>query len=293
MADMAPRMQWIIGLDFRPSCVGALAWADWLREHSGGSQQCVAAHVVELPPGWVGPMIGTSRIEEDARRFLRECDLALDVRVLDTMTPVEGLAHAVAIQRADALAIGRRSTVNGDEIVRLGRVARRLLRRLPAPLAICPADLEPEELPLGPVLIAVAPDAPSVAAARFGLTLARSIGREAVFGSVVRPAFPIGVTYLAAAQYRGHDEDMARAELAAWFVDQGADETVSIVSEGPVVPCLYELAMELRACAIVCGSRMLSATDRITQSSVGTALASIAPIPVIDVPAPDVALSPD
>jgi nucleotide-binding universal stress UspA family protein len=278
-------MKWIVGLDFRPSCVGALEWVQWLRERGGAAQEAVAAHVVEIPPGWVGPMLGAARIEEDARRFLGECGVELDVRVLEMMTPVEGLAHAVAVHRADAIAIGRRSTIEGDEIIRLGRVARRLLRRLPAPVAICPADLEPTMLPAGPVLVAIAPAAPSSAAVHFGRALASSLGREVVLGSVLPPAFPTGITYVAAPAYRGEDNEVIRAELTQWLAEQGIGEA-PVVSEGPVVPRLLELASELRACAIVCGSRLLSATDRITHTSIGTTLAGIARIPVIAVPPP-------
>jgi nucleotide-binding universal stress UspA family protein len=279
-------MKWIVGLDFRPSCVGALAWAQWLCEGGGGAQEAVAAHVIEIPPGFLGPMIGAARIEDDARRFLRECDVDLDVRVLDTLPPVDGLARAVAIHRADAIAIGRRSSIDGDDVVRLGRVARRLLRRLPAPVAVCPADLDPAALPDGPVLVAVAPDAPSAAAVRFGRALAHGIGREAVFGTVLPPAFPAGITYLAAPQYRGRDHEAIITDITRWLGEQGVGAPAPIVSEGPVVPRLHDLASELRACAIVCGSRLLSVADRITQSSIGTALAGTAPVPVIAVPPP-------
>ena len=272
-------MKWIVGVDLRPSCEGALAWITWVMKRVGVNATALAVHAVESGSKPLLSPPGPDVIEEHVGDFLGGRGYTLNVRVVGGRQPPEALANALVVHHGDAIAIGRRSTVAGDELVRLGRVARRVLRRLPAPVAVCPADLDADAIPDGPVLIAVQPEPRCVPALRFGRDFATSIGRGIAVACVMPPAFPPGITYLPAPQYHGDDREAAEAQLQAWLEEQECPDVDLLLGEPPTVPALLDAAADVQACAIVCGSRILSTTERLTQSSVGSTLAGVAPVP--------------
>lgn len=62
-------------------------------------------------------------------------------------------------------------------MIRLGRVARRILRRLGAPVLVVPPDLRAEQIGGGPVTALTSVSADSARACRFAADLAARLGR--------------------------------------------------------------------------------------------------------------------
>ena len=85
----------------------------------------------------------------------------------------DGLAHAA--EGAAGLVIGRAARAGEESFVRLGPVARRLLRRLPGPVVVAPRDLM--AVPPGPILLATDLGDATAAALPFAQRLAARHGR--------------------------------------------------------------------------------------------------------------------
>ena len=93
------------------------------------------------------------------------------------IVPVLGLLLALMIgAAASGLVIGRAAERGSRAVVRLGRVARRVLRRLPCPVVVVPPDLS--AVADGPILLATDLDVASASAVTFARDLAARHGRE-------------------------------------------------------------------------------------------------------------------
>ncbi len=277
-------MKWLVGIDLKPSCSGALAWLSWCQAWTGEATDALAVHAVEWPSIEAYPPPDRETIQGHAQSFLRERGHALEARVMEGREPADALTHALSLHDADALVIGRQASRDGDELVRLGGVARRLLRQLPAPLVVCPADLGARDVPGGPIMLAVQPGSRFEHALRFAQRLSVALRRPLMAVSVVPPAFPTGVTYLPTPQYDGSRLEGARAHLRDWLTTLEIDDVETRVEEGPTVPTLWQMAEDEGACLMVTGSRLLTASERFTRSSVGTTLSGVARMPVAVVP---------
>ncbi len=284
-------VRWLVGLDLRPAGDGALAFARWLtaRVPTPGAHELVCIHAIE---GWE-LLLSRGQTEQALDDFARAAvDATVEraglpaetVRVVHGSTPDEALAAAVARHRADAVLVGRRSPMDGDEIVRLGRVARRLLRRLPVPVVVVPADLRSETVGTGPIVVAATADGSCDAAPVFARELQARIDRPIHVLAVVPPAFPPGVSYLPTPHYDPQIRLRRESDLRTWRQDHGLASASLEVLEGPVIPTLLARAGELDACILVTGSRNLSRTQRVFQSSVGSTVAASARCPVAVVP---------
>lgn len=137
-------------------------------------------------------------VSDSVHKFVDAGLPGFDVRLIEERRPDEVLTRAMSLHRADAMQIRRRSPAEDDALVRLGAVARRLLRTFVAPVIVCPPDLTAETIRPGAVVVAVRPDDASAAALRFAQELAKRSGRELAVVSVLPPPFPAGVSYLAA-----------------------------------------------------------------------------------------------
>lgn len=274
-------MKWVVGIDLRPGCEGALGFARFLVERVGDA--AVAVHAVQLPD-LVNRGPAPQEVREHVQRFVDQRIERADIAVIEDVDPDEALRSTVAKRGADGIIIGRRSPADGDEIVRLGAVARRILRHLGNPVFVCPADLDAGSVPDGPVLLAAVADPQCLGALRFAQTLANRLGRPLEVVAAVRPAFGSSVSYLPAPAYGGGVFERAQQELTAWLDANGAGECSATVVEGNVVPVVLGEADARQAVAIVCGSRQLSLVDRIFQSSIGGVLAGTARVPVAVVP---------
>jgi nucleotide-binding universal stress UspA family protein len=287
-------MRWVVGIDLRPHCHGAINFAGWLKAHDQtGQARFEALHVVEnrlfeLPesPSRVA-VLGHAKQATIAALTARNA-----VDVFDHVDSIEGddatemLAAAGALATNSGLIIGRRAPEDDTRIIRLGKVARRLLRRLESPVFVVPPDLEHTHLGAGPILCAIDLDQHGVDLARFGERLGAVIGRPARLMHVLDAGDPIGLEYLpeaAWADLRNRERETGQAALETWR-EQAGLSAYALLAHGQTVPKLISAARELDACMILCGSRQLSLTQRMWTSSVGSALAAAAHLPVGVVP---------
>lgn len=273
-------MKWIIAVDLGESCEGALGWARWLRT-SDADAHLVVAHAVDIATSLAPPRAEV--VMRHVRKFVQTRLPEVEMRVLEERPPEDALAHALPIHAADALVIGRRAPRDGDAIVRLGAVARRLLRRLPAPVLVCPPDIVGAEVASGPVLVCVDGEGDASALA-FGRALADATGLPLQAITVSPPAHPSGVTYLPTPAHTVGEDQAHEAAVRAWLAEQPGEPVELLVASGRVIPSILRVSDEVGASMLVCGSRLLSTTERIFNTSVGTALAATARIPVAVVP---------
>lgn len=284
-------MRWLVGLDLMEYSQGALRFARWLHERAP-EERFIGVHVLEPQPA---RMSRGDQSEDEfrlwvhglARRSVADLGAAAaipDVAVHEAEAADEGLEAALGRTRASAMILGRKARTDEDPIVRLGRVARRMVRRMPAPVAIVPPDLA-EAPPPGPVVVASGLDASSQSALLFARAFARAIGRELVVVTavVVRTAMQ---AYISSSSWdRAHVEavEEGQAALARWLAEHREDAR-GVVVRGPIGHGILEVCAREQACVLICGSRRLSLLDRLFTSSVGAELAAMATVPVIIVP---------
>ena len=287
-------MRWIVGIDFNDRSGGALHMAAWMREHAanGSPQEVVAVHV--LPEHIRTLMVQEATLDAPAmaldniRGLLAQSGLDnpfVGVFADWANTAEEGLALAAATPEVTGIIIGRVSGRDARGFSRLGRVARRLLRRLPAPVMVVPPDLQLADVGKGPVVLATDLDPASVPAAEMARDLAAALGRELLVVCVDEtlyrvPAFsPDAIVPLTLLERRTNDE------LLAWSRARGLDSARVQLCEGERVTALTSVAREHDAALVVCGSRCLSLGERIFASSTASELARRCDRPVLVVPA--------
>jgi nucleotide-binding universal stress UspA family protein len=209
------------------------------------------------------------------------------VRIVQGRSADEALTDAVAAESAGAVIVGRIAKRGSHPLVRLGRVARRLVRHLPAPLVIAPPDLV--EVGSGPVVALASLDRDSLQSCRFARDLSRLVSRPlAVLHVVSDPAqaAPYGLPGPAIDLYRGEALATARAGLAGWLVAAEVEAALTDVRIGDVVEQALAFSEEHQAALIVTGARRCHSVQRLYAPSVGRELAAAAPRPVAIV-APD------
>jgi len=200
-------------------------------------------------------------------------------------TPEEGLALAAANPEVTGIIIGRVSGRDPPAPARLGKVARRLVRRLPVPVMVVPPDLLRTDIGKGPVVLATDLDAASIPAAEMARDLARAFGRELLVACVDEsfyrvPAFaPDAIVPLTLVERRTDEA------VLAWTRARGLDSPRLQLCEGERVSTLASVAREHDAALIVCGSRRLSLGERIFASSTASELARRGDRAVLVVPA--------
>ena len=277
-------MKWLIGVDLRHGCEGALAFASWLRKHKPETD-LVAMHAIEIPKGRIPVIPDLNTVSDYVDMFVHKHLPDAEVRLFEEQPAEDALARAVSVHQADALVIGRRSPRDRDTLIRLGAVARRLLRRLPSPIIVCPPDLKEGEIGKGPIVAAVQPDAAGASALAFARSVAAQTGRSITAVSVVQRAFPVGISYLPTAGYDGEARERTESEVRTWLATiPGGDAIDVMFPDDPVIPAIVDTAEELDASLLVCGSRLLSTVDRIVHTSIGSTLAGGARMPVAVVP---------
>jgi nucleotide-binding universal stress UspA family protein len=288
-------MRWIVGVDVGAGPHGALGFAAWAARTGaprGGDQ--IAVHVLE--DEHLRVVLRLQHLDEvsaAARQATEETlarhGLDVPVEIVQAAEASDGLAAAAERLSADAVVVGRHAGLDGSGLARLGRIARRALRELAAPVIVVPHDLTPEAIGPGPVLALSSLGDDSVEAVRFARRLATWAGRELVVVHAVRFAVDRGAAYLAIPPERleGHRKERlseARSALERWVAANEVRADLLQVIEGSVLASVPGLARELRAPLLVTGSRMLSGIDRQLHTSVGSELAASAPLAVAVVP---------
>lgn len=289
-------MEWLVGMDLTDKGQGALGYARWLagvlpagRDRFTGVhvleenelRQLLRYHHLEEVEAQAAEAAARVATQAGADAVLAERRVVVGTTAEHTL---EGLAHQAGVR---ALVIGRQARRGEKRVVRLGRVARRLLRTLPAPVVVVPPDLQPRDVGEGPVLFAASTDDDATAAAELAKQLAADLGRPLSVVHVVP-----GDDYLAAEMvpagvagdfFRELRQDHER-NLVAWMRAHGLGGVPHLVSEGSVVDRLAEVAREERSPLVVVGSRGLGLGMRLFSSSVATDLAAASDVPVAVVP---------
>ncbi len=295
-------MLYIVGVDLLPHSRGALhffrtmALGPSKAEAEDEDDRFEAIHVLQDRD--LRPMLSHVSLSEVERMARESFETILDEEQLhDRLTAAE-LVFDVSAERALArrtendpeamVVIGRRSPRGGRGWVRLGRVARRLLRSLPGPVAVVPPDYRGPPNASGPVILATSLDSDSAGAVTLSNQLARRWGRPLLAVHVL-PTELTPPGYLPAEAKltldAAHRRD-AKVHLTLWLRRHELPSIESTICSGDVVEQLTSLAIERNAAALVVGSRRLSLRERLFRSSIGSDLAGTATVPVIVAPPP-------
>jgi nucleotide-binding universal stress UspA family protein len=292
---MSTTSKWTLGLDLREGAEGPLVFGRWLCAQLAmtGSAVLEPIHVIEQDQ--VGLLATADKREqvlglaEDAvaqtlSRIGVSTPLA-DLRLVEVGEPEDVLASAA--RDAEGLIIGRLAPRGKDRLLRLGGVARRLLRRLTAPTLVVPPDVRSDQIGKGPIILACDAHEDSIGATRFALRMADRLRRELVLAHVVPMPYGWSVGYLppdAVRQVRADLQTQGERTLERWATQHGITNLRGVVSEGMVADELASLAKAEDALMLVTGSRKLNALERLFVTSVGSELAASASCPVAVVP---------
>jgi nucleotide-binding universal stress UspA family protein len=289
-------MDWLVGMDLTDRGQGALGYARWLAGVlPSGGDRFVGVHVLE--ENELRQLLRYHHLEEIESKAAAAADRVVTAAGAETALVERRVIYGRSAEQAlqdlsrqagvRALVIGRQARRGEKRMVRLGRVARRLLRTLPAPVVVVPPDLQPAGVGDGPVLLAASIDADAIGAAAFAQRIAADLGRPLSVVHVVP-----GDDYLAAEMvpagvagdfFRQLREDHER-NLVAWMRAHGLTSVPHLVSEGSVVDRLADVAREERSPLVVVGSRGLGVGMRLFSSSVASDLAAASEVPVAVVP---------
>ncbi|KIG18368.1 Universal stress protein family protein [Enhygromyxa salina] len=288
---MPSNTTWTLGLDLREGAEGPLVFAVWLSNQI--QADLVPIHVIE--PDQRRLLASADKHEEAvalaedalARTLERVgADTALEnVRLVEVGSPEDVLAGAAT--DSEGLIIGRLAPRGKDRLLRLGGVARRLLRRLPAPTIVVPPDTRAQNIGKGPIVLAADAHEDSIGAARFALRMAELLGRELILAHVVPMPYGWSIGYLPPTSVRQVRADLragGERTLERWASQHGITGLRGVVTEGIVPDELGRLAKAEDALMVVTGSRKLNAIERLFVTSVGSELSASAPCPVAVVP---------
>lgn len=286
-------MKWIIGLDLRPRCCGALHFATWLTKTvPKAEERFIAIHVLE--PEHLRAALRVQHMDEvlaaarDAGHRLLEREApghrVQELEVVEARSADEGLVEALARHDADAVIVGRIAGRTESALFRLGRVARRLLRRLPAPVVVVPPDVETAGLGNGPIVALTSLDESSVEACRFAARLSELTGRRLV---LLHVAPYLELPFLQGSSVDEIAREQRRAAelaLAAWVEREGLRADERLVEQGDVLDRADAVAAERGAPLLVIGTSRRVALDRLATPSMARELAATAAMPVAVVP---------
>lgn len=289
-------MKWVVGLDLRPRSSGAMQFARWLASVARGTT-FIGVHVLEQEH--LLAVLRDQHLDEvlSGARRAAEASIASEgasgaiatVDVVQALNAPEGLRDAATRLQADGILVGRAAPREGQKLVRLGRVARRLLRMSTLPAIVVPPDMREADFGGdGPVVALTNLTDESVATCRFAESIAQELGRTLSIVHVVEPPSVASAQYVATAtleRVEAERREEARGALATWIAASGIRADSTEVLSGNVVEAASELAETHRAALLVAGSRRGgSALERILVASTASELAAAATRPVAVVP---------
>ncbi|MCY1056233.1 universal stress protein [Nannocystis sp. SCPEA4] len=282
---MSTASSWIVALDLRDRTRGALAFAGWL---GAAGEPVVGAYVLEA---WSRPYT-RGDVEADVAAAVARMAQTVGCRPPPRLLTEEAETAEAGLQRlavgATALIVGRAASQPRRALFRLGPIARKMLRHLPAPVVVVPPTLV--TVAAGPILLATDLGPASDAAVAFATDLAARVGR------------PLELVHVGEDFYEEENDeirdpiwlyarDTYRAEIAEaterWAVTHRLDHLPRHICHGDPVLELAELAELRDAALVVVGSRRLGMPARIFLSSTASALAGLAACPVAVVPPHD------
>lgn len=289
-------MKWIIGVDLRETAAGALNFGTWLAANHIESERPSFVPVHVLEESYLLQVLRHQHIdavEDLARRAATDQldkaqlgGVAGPARIVRGVVADDALVREFDAEHGDALIIGRQAPSNERNLVRLGRVARRIVRRLPCPTIVVPPDLRADQIGKGPIMLATDLEETAGSAARFAKRLAHVTGRPLVVAHVV-PADTDMARYLPDAtvdQFLSQSGLDRERDLKGWMANHGLESAAAVVSHGDVIARLSSIAEVEGAPIIVCGSRGMGTIERMFITSVGTDLSCWARAAVAMVP---------
>ncbi len=288
-------MKWLAATNLLADSNGVLELVSWLRDHlqPADEHRFSALAVVREGDYFTAPShtleLISERLEVSLTRLIEGTSARGAFGEIDVRTaPSVAVELTEEARRNDAvLLIGRAAPRENNRLVRLGAVARRSIRRLTTPVVVTPPDWTAADAGRGPVLVAVDATAPSLGALRFAEQLASSLQRPHVAAHALLGLEGLGTSYLAPAEamaLRGRHKDAESQRLVDFLEQHGYGQLPLRSVSGPTINVLLDVAAEVDAVAIVCGSRRLSLGERLFSASVGSELAALAPLPVAIVP---------
>ena len=283
-------MRFVVGLKFGSEDQGAVALSGWLRAQSSEAV-FLAQHSIDPRLRTMDPDIAY-QTSSGSHQLAEEAFASVGIKDVDTSVKAEGapevnLARSAAFNGADAVIVGRRARTKQHRVVRLGAVARRLLRDLPAPVLVAPPDLASTGIGSGPVLIALDGETQETRAVAFARRFAAATDRKLAVAHVFPSFTQLAAPYVPTAfltRVRTQLQEHTRTRLEAQIDTAGVSDLPLLTAEGAAVSGLIDLAREAGACLVVCSSRQLTTSARIFESSVGSSLAATAPFAVAVVP---------
>lgn len=291
-------MRWIIGLDLRPRSVGALRFASWLGAATAPreAERFIAVHVLEEEH--LRAALRTQHLAEveaaargQVRRLLDAEDpdgRIVEVEVVQATAADEGLRAEQKARGADGAVIGRIARREERRLVRLGRVARRLLRDPPGPTFVIPPDLGRDAIGDGPIVALTSLDVDAEAACAFAARLAARTGRPLDLVHVVPHLAANSPEFIPAHLLAEHSEELVKQgekDLAAWVKDRGLHPSRTHVLRGDLFDAAVLHAEQVRAPFIVIGLHPRGGLERLVSPSIASELAATATVPVLVVPA--------
>jgi nucleotide-binding universal stress UspA family protein len=162
--------RWVIGLNLSTEELGPLELGAWL--HEAMAARLTAVHVAVTP---ALPRRLAAELEEALQRVLERQIAEAGHVVVSDVRHGRSVAGEL-IERAAALdaglLVGRCAPRSSAALVRLGRTARRVLRRAPGVVGIAPPELKQADIGAGPVLLAIDPHSGTAASIDFARSLA-------------------------------------------------------------------------------------------------------------------------
>jgi nucleotide-binding universal stress UspA family protein len=291
-------MKWVVGLDLRERSIGAVHFARWLASAASGTR-FVGVHVLEQEH--LLAVLRDHHLDEVLSGARRAAEAAVanegaaaeltTVDIVQALNTPAGLCDAATRLQADGILLGRAAPREGQRLVRLGRVARRLLRMSTLPAIVVPPDMRAADFAGdGPVIGLTKLTDDSVAPCSFAGSMARALGRRLVIVHVIEAPSVASAQYVASVTLdRVQAERRAEAEsaMARWIESCGVRADATELLVGNVVEAVTELADQRRAALLVAGSRHGGSTlERLLVASTASELAAAATRPVAVVPPP-------
>jgi nucleotide-binding universal stress UspA family protein len=215
-------------------------------------------------------------------------DAILELDVLQGTEPDAVLEAARAARGASGIVIGRAARSESHSLVRLGRVARRMVRSTAAPVIVVPPDWEPGQVGDGPVAALTNLGAESADACRFAADLAGRLKTDLALVHVAPVPEDFGAQHIPFISLEKLREDYridAEKSLSSWVAANGFQSARTAVLQGAVVESAIAYGEEQRSPLLVCGSRGASRIERAFLASTAAELAALAAVPVAVVPA--------
>lgn len=277
-------------MDLLASSLGAVRFGAWLAATSDSDEKLIGVHV--LGADHLRAVLRYHHVKEveqgagqALRKVVAEAGLAEhfdELKVTCDTTAEQALTRAAQAPGVDGLIVGRQAPSGSQQIVRLGRVARRLLRALPGPTIAVPPDYDPAENP-GPIVVSTNLTPDSAHAVAFAKAMCQRLGRPLVVVHVVPLPEHYAVHYLpedSIGKIREENHREGQQQMDAWANEVDCPSCERLVLQGNVVEQILGLVDERKACLLVTGSRRLSGLERWLLTSIGSELASMARCPV-------------